>query len=180
VNFAPVNEQLDLLLRGTVDVHVQKELEARLETSRNTGKPLRVKAGFDPTRPDLHLGHSVLMTKMRHFQDLGHTAILLVGEFTAMVGDPTGQNDLRPRLTRADVQAAAKTYTEQAFKILDKSRTELRSNSEWLDKLAPEGLVELMAKMTVSRMLERNDFAKRFAEQRPIYQHEFLYPLLRR
>jgi tyrosyl-tRNA synthetase len=178
VNFAPVSEQLALLLRGTVDVHVHKELEAKLQTSRTSGVPLRVKAGFDPTRPDLHLGHSVLMTKMRQFQDLGHTAILLVGEFTAMVGDPTGQNDLRPRLTREDVQAAAKTYTEQAFKILDKDRTELRTNSEWLEKLTPGEMVELMAKMTVSRMLERNDFSKRYSEQKPIYQHEFLYPLL--
>ena len=167
-----------VLTRGVVDLHVKTELEARLEESRKSGKPLRVKAGFDPTRPDLHMGHAVLLAKMRQFQDLGHQAILLVGEFTAMVGDPTGKSDSRPRLSREEVAASAKTYTDQAFKILDRSRTEIRSNSEWLDKLSPVEIVELMARMTVSRMLERNDFAKRFEENRPIYQHEFLYPLL--
>ncbi len=176
--FAPVPEQLALLTRGIVDLHVRAELEARLKASYDSGKPLRVKAGFDPTRPDLHLGHTVLLQKMRQFQDLGHIAILLVGDFTAMVGDPTGQNDLRPRLTRDEVMASAKTYTDQAFKVLDEKRVELRYNSEWLDKLKPTELVELMAKMTVSRMLERNDFAQRFADHRAIYQHEFLYPLL--
>jgi tyrosyl-tRNA synthetase len=178
MSFAPVDEQLATVTRGVVDLVVRAELEARLRESFSSGKPLRVKAGFDPTRPDLHLGHAVLLQKMRQFQDLGHTAILLVGEFTAMVGDPTGQNDLRPRLSRDDVRAAAKTYTEQAFKILDPARTELRSNAEWIDKMAPGELVELMAKMTVSRMLERNDFGQRFADEKPIYQHEFLYPLL--
>jgi tyrosyl-tRNA synthetase len=177
-NFPAVAEQLELLLRGVVDVHVRSELEERLTESKASGRPLRVKAGFDPTRPDLHMGHAVLMAKMRQFQDLGHTAVLLVGEFTAMVGDPSGQNDLRPRLLREDVQAAARTYTEQAFKVLRKDRTELRSNMEWLDTLSASAIVELMAKMTVSRMLERNDFSKRYQEQRPIYQHEFLYPLL--
>ena len=167
-----------VLTRGVVDLHVKTELEARLEESRKSGKPLRVKAGFDPTRPDLHMGHAVLLAKMRQFQDLGHQAILLVGEFTAMVGDPTGKSDSRPRLSREEVAASAKTYTDQAFKILDRSRTEIRSTSEWLDKLSPVEIVELMARMTVSRMLERNDFAKRFEENRPIYQHEFLYPLL--
>lgn len=176
--FASVKEQLDLLLRGVVDVHVQSELEQRLQESYDSGRPLRVKLGFDPTRPDLHLGHSVPLTKLRHFQDLGHHVILLIGEFTAMVGDPTGQNEQRPRLQREDVRAAATTYSEQAFKILDRERTEIRSNSEWLDELGASELVELMAKMTVSRMLERNDFATRFAAERPIYQHEFLYPLL--
>ncbi|MBX3190310.1 MAG: tyrosine--tRNA ligase [Labilithrix sp.] len=176
--FPPVSEQMAVLTRGVVDLHVKSELEQRLEESRKSGKPLRVKAGFDPTRPDLHIGHAVLMYKMRQFQDFGHTAILLVGEFTAMVGDPTGKNDARPRLSREDVNAAAKTYTEQAFKILDRSRTEIRTNSEWLDTLTPVDIVELMAKMTVSRMLERKDFAQRFEEGRAIYQHEFLYPLL--
>lgn len=176
--FPPVSEQIALLTRGAVDLHVKAELEARLEESRKTGKPLRVKAGFDPTRPDLHLGHAVLLSKMRQFQDLGHEAILLVGEFTAMVGDPTGKNDARPRLSRAEVQESAKSYTEQAFKILDQSKTIIRSNSEWLDKLTPTDIVELMAKITVSRMLERNDFSQRFEAGRPIYQHEFLYPLL--
>ncbi|MBL8609253.1 MAG: tyrosine--tRNA ligase, partial [Myxococcales bacterium] len=178
MSFPPVAEQVALLTRGVVDLHVQKELEERLEASRASGRPLRVKAGFDPTRPDLHIGHAVLLAKMRQFQELGHTAILLVGEFTAMVGDPTGKSDSRPRLTREEVQAAAKTYTDQAFRILDRGKTELRSNAEWLDTMKPTEIVELMAKTTVSRMLERNDFAKRFEEERPIYQHEFLYPLL--
>jgi tyrosyl-tRNA synthetase len=173
-----VDEQLAVITRGAVDVHVRTELEQRLKKALETGKPLRVKAGFDPTRPDLHIGHAVLMAKMRQFQDLGHQVTLLVGEFTAMVGDPTGKSDLRPRLTREEVQASAKTYTDQAFKILDRSKTEIRSNSEWLDKMSPTDIVELMAKMTVSRMLERKDFAQRYAEGRPIYQHEFLYPLL--
>ncbi len=173
-----LDEQIAVITRGAVDVHVRAELEARLKSALATGTPLRVKAGFDPTRPDLHIGHAVLMTKMRQFQDLGHTVILLVGEFTAMVGDPTGKSDLRPRLTRAEVRASAKTYTEQAFKILDQAKTEVRSNSEWLDKMSATEMVELMAKMTVSRMLERKDFAARYEENRPIYQHEFLYPLL--
>jgi tyrosyl-tRNA synthetase len=169
-----IQEQIAVITRGAVDVHVRAELEERLKK----GKPLRVKAGFDPTRPDLHIGHAVLMAKMRQFQDLGHQVILLVGEFTAMVGDPTGKNELRPRLTREEVQASAKTYTDQAFKILDRSKTEIRSNSEWLENMTPTAMVELMAKMTVSRMLERKDFGQRYAEGRPIYQHEFLYPLL--
>lgn len=176
--FAPVSEQMALLTRGVVDLHVRAELEQRLEESRNSGKPLRVKFGLDPTRPDLTFGHAVPLAKLRQFQDLGHTAILLIGEFTAMVGDPTGQNDQRPRLTREEVRASAKTYTDQAFKILDPHRVEIRSNAEWLDALSPVQLIELMAKSTVSRMLERNDFALRFAEHRPIHQHEFLYPLL--
>src|SRR3984957_11409819 len=177
-SFAPVPEQLALLTRGIVDLHVRAELEERLETSRKTGKPLRVKAGFDPTRPDLHVGHAVLMAKLRQFQDLGHDVIFLVGDVTAMVGDPTGQNDLRPRLDRAQIVEAAKTYTAQAFKILDEPKTEIRYNSEWLDKLSPGEMFELMAKMTVSRMLERNDLGQRFADHKPIYLHEFLYPLL--
>jgi tyrosyl-tRNA synthetase len=177
-NFLPVADQMALLTRGVVDLHVRAELEDRLTRSRETGIPLRVKAGFDPTRPDLHVGHAVLMQKMRQFQELGHTVIFLVGDFTAMVGDPTGQNDLRPRLERADVLRAAETYTKQAFMILDEKVTELRYNTEWLDALNATKMVELMAKMTVSRMLERNDFGQRFADHKPIYQHEFLYPLL--
>ncbi len=167
-------DQLALLTRGVVDVHVRAELEERLAS----GRPLNIKAGFDPTRPDLHIGHAVLLAKMRQFQQLGHHVVLLVGDFTAMVGDPTGVNELRPRLTREQVQSAAKTYTDQAFKILDPKATEVRYNSEWLDALKPSEIVELMAKMTVARMLERSDFAKRYAENRPIHQHEFLYPLL--
>jgi len=167
-------EQLEILCRGVVDLHVRAELEERLRT----GRPLRVKAGFDPTRPDLHLGHTVLMQKMRQFQDLGHQVIFLVGDFTAMVGDPTGRNDQRPRLTREEVLAAAETYQTQAFKVLDKARTSVRYNSEWLGKLDPAQLIELCAKYTVARMLERDDFSKRYDEQRPIFVHEFLYPLL--
>lgn len=177
-SFPPVSEQMALLTRGVQELHVRQELEERLGESEKSGRPLRIKVGFDPTRPDLHLGHAVVMAKMRQFQELGHEVTLLVGDFTAMVGDPTGQNDLRPRLTRKDVEEAALTYTEQAFKILDREKTVVRRNSEWLDPLRANDLVELMAKTTVSRMLERNDFAKRYAEERPIYQHEFLYPLL--
>ena len=177
-SFAPAAEQLALLERGIVDFHVRAELEQRLEESRRHGRPLRVKAGFDPTRPDLHLGHCVLLQKMRQFQDLGHTAIFLIGDFTAMVGDPTGQNDSRPRLTREEVNRAADTYLAQAFKVLDESKVELRRNSEWLDRMTMVDAVELMAKTTVSRMLERKDFRQRFDEERAIHQHEFLYPLL--
>jgi tyrosyl-tRNA synthetase len=167
-------EQLETLCRGTVEVHVRAELLERLETK----KRLRIKAGFDPTRPDLHLGHTVLMQKMRQFQELGHEVVFLVGDFTAMVGDPTGKNEQRPRLSRDEVRAAAETYQAQAFKVLDKDKTIVRYNSEWLEKLSPTDLVELCAKYTVARMLERNDFAKRYAEDRPIFVHEFLYPLL--
>ena len=177
LTFAPVAEQLALLTRGVVDLHVRAELEERLARSRETGVPLRVKAGFDPTRPDLHLGHVVLMQKMRQFQELGHQVIFLVGGFTAMIGDPTGQNEARPRLTREAVDAAAKTYLDQAFLVLDREKTEVRNNLEWLDTLGAMPLVELMSKVTVSRMLERNDFAERFGAHKPIYQHEFLYPL---
>jgi tyrosyl-tRNA synthetase len=178
MTFAPADEQLALLTRGIVDLHVESELRARLEESRASGKPLKVKTGFDPTRPDLHIGHAVVLSKMRQFQELGHEVTLMIGDFTAMVGDPTGQNELRPRLTREDVTVAAKTYTDQAFKILDPEKTKNRKNSEWLDALKPTDIVELMAKMTVSRMLERNDFGERFEQHKPIYQHEFLYPLL--
>jgi tyrosyl-tRNA synthetase len=176
--FAPVSQQMALLERGVVDFHVRAELDQRLAASLASGRPLRVKAGFDPTRPDLHLGHTVLLQKMRQFQDCGHTAIFLVGDFTAMVGDPTGQNESRPRLTRDEVNRAAETYLAQAFKVLDPDRVEVRRNSEWLERLTTTEVVELMAKFTVSRMLERKDFAARFAEGRPIHQHEFLYPLL--
>ncbi len=167
-------EQVEILCRGVVDVHVRSELLERLRA----GRPLRVKAGFDPTRPDLQLGHVVLLQKMRQFQELGHEVVFLVGDFTAMVGDPTGRNELRPRLTREEVRAAAETYQVQAFKVLDSSCTTVRYNSEWLEKLSPSEIVELGAKYTVARMLERDDFQKRFAEQRAIFVHEFLYPLL--
>jgi tyrosyl-tRNA synthetase len=178
MSFPPVADQLAILERGVVDMHVRAELEQRLEESRRSGRPLRVKAGFDPTRPDLHLGHTVLLQKMRQFQDLGHVAVFLVGDFTATLGDPTGHNDSRPRLTRDEVKRSAETYLSQAAKVLDSSRLETRKNSEWLDPLPLSETVELMAKATVSRMLERKDFRLRFDEGRPIHQHEFLYPLL--
>jgi tyrosyl-tRNA synthetase len=177
-SFPPVDEQLALLERGVVDFHTRAELEERLAKSRSSGQPLRVKAGFDPTRPDLHLGHTVLLQKMRQFQDLGHTAIFLIGDFTAMVGDPTGQNESRPRLSREQVEACAQSYLEQAFKVLDRDRVELRRNREWIERLTMDDAVELMAKTTVSRMLERKDFSERFEQGRAIHQHEFLYPLL--
>jgi tyrosyl-tRNA synthetase len=177
-SFRPVSEQLAVVTRGIVDLVVRAELEERLEASRVSGVPLRIKAGFDPTRPDLHLGHAVVLQKMREFQELGHKAVLVVGGFTATLGDPSGQNEQRPRLTREDVALAAETYTTQAFKILDERETEVRNNLEWIDKLGASAIAELMAHMTVSRMLERNDFSQRFQAHRPIYQHEFLYPLL--
>ncbi len=177
-SFAPVPEQLARLESGVVDLLVRAELEQRLDESRKSGRPLRVKAGFDPTRPDLHVGHAVLLQKMRVFQDLGHTAIFLIGDFTAMVGDPTGHNESRPRLTRAEVDRSAETYLDQAFKVLDRDKVELRRNSEWLDAMTMVDAVALMAKSTVSRMLERKDFRQRFDEERAIHQHEFLYPLL--
>ncbi|MDC0680575.1 MULTISPECIES: tyrosine--tRNA ligase [Sorangium] len=170
----PAERQLQILCKGVVDLHVRAELEERIRE----GKPLRVKAGFDPTRPDLHLGHTVVMQKMREFQELGHHVVFVVGDFTAMVGDPTGKNELRPRLSREEVVAAAETYQAQAFKVLDKNRTEVRYNSEWLNKLDPTQMIELCAKYTVARMLERDDFKKRYEEARPIYVHEFMYPLL--
>jgi tyrosyl-tRNA synthetase len=169
-----VKAQMDVLCRGVVDVHTRKDLEERL----GEGRPLRIKAGFDPTRPDLHLGHTVLLEKMRQFQDLGHRVIFLVGDFTAMVGDPTGKSESRPRLTREEVMSAAETYARQCFKVLDRERTEIRYNSEWLEKLDFAGIIRLGAQYTVARMLERDDFGKRYRENRPIHVHEFLYPLL--
>jgi len=176
--FPPVSEQLAVVTRGVVDLVVRAELEERLQASLSSGIPLRIKAGFDPTRPDLHLGHAVVLQKMREFQELGHKAVLVVGGFTATLGDPSGQNEQRPRLSREEVATAAETYTTQAFKILDEKTTEVRNNLEWIDKLGAGAIAELMAHMTVSRMLERNDFSQRFQTHRPIYQHEFLYPLL--
>jgi tyrosyl-tRNA synthetase len=171
-------EQVALLARGSSALHSAEELEERIAAAQKKGAGLRVKAGFDPTRPDLHLGHAVVLAKMRQFQDFGHEITLLVGDTTAMVGDPTGASDLRPRLTREQVVEAAATYTAQAFKVLDPAATKIRYNSEWLDKLSFSQVVELMAKITVSRMLERNDFGDRFAAHKPIFQHEFLYPLM--
>jgi len=176
--FVPVEEQLARVSGGVIDLHLVDELEQRLAESRKSGRPLRVKAGFDPTRPDLHLGHCVLLQKIRQFQDLGHIAIFLIGDFTAMVGDPTGASESRPRLTRDEVESAAATYLNQAYAVLDKERLELRRNSAWLGSMTLVEAIELAAKTTVARMLERNDFRRRFEEQLPIHQHEFLYPLL--
>lgn len=176
-NFLPVDEQMDLLEKGAADIIRASELHERLEKSRRTGAPLRVKAGFDPTAPDLHLGHTVLMRKLKHFQDLGHTVIFLVGDYTSLIGDPTGRNVTRKPLTREQIDRNAKTYTEQVFRILDREKTEVRFNSEWLGKLDFEGLIRLAAKFTVSQMLERDDFHARFQKEQPISLHEMLYPL---
>jgi tyrosyl-tRNA synthetase len=176
--FLPVDEQMDLLQKGAAEIIRVADLRERLEESRKTGRPLRIKVGFDPTAPDLHLGHTVLMRKLRHFQVLGHTVIFLVGDYTSLIGDPTGRNVTRKPLTREQIDANAKTYTEQAFKILDRSVTEIRYNSEWLGKLGYEDTVRLAARFTVSQMLERDDFHKRYEAEQPISLHEFLYPVM--
>jgi tyrosyl-tRNA synthetase len=177
-SFLPVDEQMDLLQKGAAEIIRIADLRERLEESRKTGRPLRVKAGFDPTAPDLHLGHTVLMRKLRHFQQLGHTVIFMVGDFTSLIGDPTGRNVTRKPLTREQIDANAKTYTGQAFKILDRELTEVRYNSEWLDKLGFEGTIRLTALFTVSQMLERDEFHKRFQAEQPISLHELLYPVM--
>lgn len=173
-----LNKQLEVLRRGTIEIIPERQLREKLEKSIKYSRPLRVKAGFDPTAPDLHLGHTVLLEKLRQFQDCGHTVIFLIGDFTGMVGDPTGVNATRPMLTREQVLKNAETYRSQIFKILKKEQTEIRFNSEWLGKLTPYELVRLCSVETVARMLERDDFSKRFKEERPIYIHEFIYPLL--
>jgi len=165
---------LALIHRGTDEVLKPEELAARLAL----GRPLRIKAGFDPTAPDLHLGHTVLLNKMRQFQDLGHTVIFLIGDFTGMIGDPTGKSATRKPLSREDVEANARTYAEQVFKVLDRERTEVRFNSEWFSTLGADGMIRLAAQHTVARMLERDDFARRYAANQPIAIHEFLYPLV--
>ena len=175
--FAPVEEQLALLTKGAAEIIPLEDLKLRLEDSRKTGRPLRVKAGFDPTAPDLHLGHTVLMRKLRHFQQLGHTVIFLIGDSTALIGDPTGKSATRKQLTQAEINANAETYKHQVFKILDAAKTEIRYNSEWLAKLGFADMIRLAAKATVSQMLEREDFHKRFNEEEPISLHELLYPL---
>jgi tyrosyl-tRNA synthetase len=177
-NFLSVDEQMDLLEKGAAEIIRASDLRERLEESRKTGRPLRIKVGFDPTAPDLHLGHTVLMRKLRHFQQLGHQVIFLVGDFTSLIGDPTGRNITRKPLTREQIDENAKTYTEQAFKILDRSVTEIRYNSEWLEKLGFEGTIRLTAHFTVSQMLERDDFHKRFQAEQPISLHEMLYPVM--
>ena len=169
---------MDLLQKGAAEIIRVSDLKERLEDSRKTGRPLRVKAGFDPTAPDLHLGHTVLMRKLRHFQQLGHTVIFLVGDFTSLIGDPTGRNVTRKPLTREQIDANADTYKQQVFKILDEKLTEVRYNSEWLGKLGYEGTIRLTAHFTVSQMLERDDFSKRFQAEQPISLHELLYPVM--
>ncbi|HXM93253.1 MAG TPA: tyrosine--tRNA ligase [Candidatus Dormibacteraeota bacterium] len=176
--FKPVEEQLAYLKKGAAEIIREEELRAKLDNSLKTDKPLRVKLGVDPTAPDIHLGHTVVIRKLKHFQDLGHTAIFLIGDFTAMVGDPTGQSETRPPLTREQVDVNAKTYLDQVYKILDPEKTEVRYNSEWLDKLTSYDIVGLCAKYRVARMLEREDFHSRLANQQPISIHELLYPLL--
>ncbi|GAA0904494.1 tyrosine--tRNA ligase [Rothia nasimurium] len=169
-----LEQALALIARGADEIIKKEDLEARLKL----GRPLRIKAGFDPTAPDLHLGHTVLLNKMRQFQDLGHQVIFLIGDFTGMIGDPTGKNVTRKPLTREDVLANAETYAEQVYKVLDRDRTELRFNSEWFGKMTAADMIKLAAQHTVARMLERDDFSKRFAGQQPIAIHEFLYPLV--
>ena len=176
-SFPEVDEQLAYLRKGSFEIIRESDLRERLEKSRAAGKPMRVKAGFDPTAPDLHLGHTVLIRKLKHFQDMGHTVIFLIGDFTGLIGDPTGRSATRPPLSREQIDANAETYKAQVFKILDREKTEVRFNSEWLDKLGYEGIIRLAAKFTVSQMLEREDFHKRFMEEKPIALHELLYPL---
>ena len=172
-------QALDLIARGSDEILKREELEARLAASmKSGGRPLRIKAGFDPTAPDLHIGHTVLLNKMRQFQDLGHQVIFLIGDFTGMIGDPTGKNVTRKPLTREDVLANAKTYADQVFKVLDRERTEVRFNSEWFGAMTAADMIKLAAQHTVARMLERDDFAKRYAAQQSIAIHEFLYPLV--
>jgi len=178
VSFAPVPEQLAYLKKGFSEIIREEDLKARLTEAAKIGRPLRVKAGFDPTAPDLHLGHTVLLRKMKHFQDLGHTVIFLIGDGTGMIGDPTGRNITRPPMTRADINRNADTYKAQVFKILDAEKTEIRFNSEWLDKLTFEDMLRLCSKYTVARILERDDFTKRLKDGTPISMHELLYPLV--
>jgi tyrosyl-tRNA synthetase len=169
-----IQQALGLIGRGADEIIKHEELETRLKL----GRPLRIKAGFDPTAPDLHLGHTVLLNKMRQFQDLGHQVIFLIGDFTGMIGDPSGKNVTRRPLSREDIEANAKTYADQVFKVLDRERTEVRFNSEWFGRMSAADMIRLAAKHTVARMLERDDFAKRYAAQQSIAIHEFLYPLV--
>src|SRR5213594_714265 len=177
LTFAPVDEQLTYIKKGSSEIVKEPELREKLEKSRAASKPLRVKAGFDPTAPDLHLGHTVLLRKLKHFQDLGHTVIFLIGDFTGMIGDPTGRSATRPPLSREQIAENAETYKAQVFKILDSRKTVVDFNSRWFSKFSAEDFIRLTAKYTVSQMLEREDFHKRFQEEKPIAMHELLYPL---
>ena len=176
--FKPVEEQLAYITKGVAEIIPEPELAAKLENSRKSGKPLRVYLGVDPTAPDLHLGHTVVLRKLKHFQDLGHTAVFLIGDFSAMIGDPTGVSETRPPLTREQVDANAKTYLEQVFKILDPKKTEVCYNSKWLGKMTAEEVVRLCSQYRLARMLEREDFRSRLSNNQPISVHELLYPLL--
>src|SRR3954464_1125155 len=172
-----IDEQLAFLRKGTVEIIREEDLRAKLERSARTGKPLRVKFGADPTAPDIHLGHTVAIRKLRHFQELGHTVIFLIGDFTGLIGDPSGKSATRPQLTREEIDANAETYKKQIFKLLDPDKTELRFNSEWMDKLGSADFHRLASHVTVKQILERDDFQKRIAEEPPIALHELLYPL---
>src|SRR5512135_3055387 len=175
--FAPVDEQLTYLKKGAAEIIREADLRAKLEKSCATGKPLRVKLGMDPTAPDLHLGHTVVLRKLKHFQDLGHTVIFLIGDFTGMIGDPSGRSATRPPLTRTDVERNAETYKTQVFKILDREKTVIDFNSRWFSKMTAEDFIRICARFTVSQMLEREEFHKRFQEERPIHIHELLYSI---
>lgn len=173
-DFLPIKDQLQLIMRGVQDIYSQEDLIKKLEKNR----PLRIKLGMDPTAPDLHFGHTVVLNKLRHFQDLGHEVLFLIGDYTARIGDPSGKNATRPPLTETEVKANAQTYAEQVFKILDKNKTKIVFNSEWFGKMSAGDMIQLASQVTVSRMLERDDFSKRYNSQTPIAIHEFLYPLV--
>lgn len=173
-DFLPIKDQLQLIMRGVQEIYSKEDLIKKLEKNR----PLRIKLGMDPTAADLHLGHTVVLNKLRHFQDLGHEVLFLIGDYTARIGDPSGKNATRPPLTEAEVKANAQTYAEQVFKILDKDKTKIVFNSEWFGKMSAGDMIQLASQVTVSRMLERDDFAKRYGNQTPIAIHEFLYPLV--
>jgi tyrosyl-tRNA synthetase len=177
VSFPPVEDQLSYIKKGLAELVREEELRERLIASQKENRPLRVKAGFDPTAPDLHLGHTVLLRKMKHFQDLGHQVIFLIGDMTGLIGDPTGRNVTRPPMTRDEIKRNAETYKEQVFKILHPEKTEIRFNSEWLEPLTLENLIRLCSKYTVARLLERADFSERYKAGTPIFVHEFLYSL---
>src|SRR5437667_7850733 len=173
----PIEQQLERIRRGAVEIIREEELAEKLKRAQKTGKPLRVKAGFDPTAPDIHIGHTVLIRKMRHFQQLGHTVIFLIGDFTGMIGDPSGRSATRPALTREQIDQNAETYKKQIFKLLDRERTEIRFNNEWFSKFSAHDFVRLAGKATVAQLLERDDFRKRFQAKEPISMRELLYAL---
>src|SRR5258705_4008151 len=177
-SFKPIAQQTAYRKKGVAEIIREEDLAGKLEQSAKTGKPLRVYLGVDPTAPDIHLGHTVVLRKLKHFQDMGHTAIFLIGDFSAMIGDPRGRSEPRPPLSGEEVDANAKTYLEQVFKILDPQETEVRYNSEWLDKLSSAEVVKLCAHYRLARMLEREDFRSRLENEQPISVHELLYPLL--